>query len=91
LSIGFLKIFKISNNHLNFFNLSLLTNKVYLEELDLNGNNLVFDKINTENLLHNVKIINLNNVKFLDSNSTFNENWEYFKTFTNFTIGFIIY
>ena len=78
LRIGFLKIFKISNNHLNFFNLSLLTNNVYLEELDLNRNNLFFDKINTENLLHNLKVIKLNNVKLIDSDSTFNEKLEMF-------------
>ena len=70
-SAKFLTIFKISNNRLDFFNLSLLRSSVYLEELDLSRNNLTFDKTNIQNLIKNVKIINLNNVKLLDSNSTF--------------------
>ena len=44
---------------------------VYLEELDLSGNNLIFDKEIIQNLLHNFKIINFSNVKLVDSNSSF--------------------
>ena len=62
-----LQIFKISSNSLNYFNLSLL-NTAILTELDLNLNTLIFDKTH---ILINIEILNFNNVKYANINSSF--------------------